>query len=155
MVNRLAQLAKIVSRERLRRGWTQKELAAEAKIGDSTLERIEQARGKMPSERTLQKIARALNCFYDTDHHRFEPIGVLVPLTGPAFTILTAEAKHLGHSTLTEWLEVMAAELAAGGRVISPDPKRLSGGGGTAASRTRELPQPQRLLSAPSPQPTP
>lgn len=67
----LERIAKLVVDERISRGWSQKELAATARIGDSTLARIEQARPPKATDRIMQKIAIAFGRFYDRANIQF------------------------------------------------------------------------------------
>lgn len=97
----LERVAKALSTERISAGLSQGELAALSKVGLSTIQRIEQGRGKLPTPRIIAKLAKVL----------------------PGLAYL---ANPLDRFTAEQFLEALKQKLSTG-KVSADDVLRIAG----------------------------
>ncbi len=127
-MTRLERLGAQVKKLRLDRGWTQKQLIEEADVGDTSVERIEQARGEFPSLRIVKKIAAALGQAYDEKSGDLQPIAKARTIPGDIYDGLEAIANARGFTVETYLRQLIAharRRLSAGELFLPEEPETV------------------------------
>ncbi len=136
-MTRLERLSAQVKKLRLDLGWTQKQLIKESRVGDTSVERIEQARGEYPSLRIINKIAAALGRVYDEKSGELHPITKARTIPGDIYDGLELIAKARGFTVETYLRQLIAhaRRRLSAGELFLPEESEPARGASRAPSR--------------------